>query len=60
MARLDILVPLLEETFLTGGKLKLKLVFTTQQRLEKVSVVTILDHLILYTAEQTFGKLIRR
>lgn len=60
MARLDILAPLLEEAFLTGEKLKLELVFTTQQRLEKVSVVTILDHLILYTAEQTFGKLIRR
>lgn len=59
LARLDILAPLLE-VFLTHENLKLELVFTTHPRLEKLSVVTILDDLILYTAEQTFVKLIRR
>lgn len=60
LGKLDVLARLLEEAFLTNEKLKLELVFTTHLRLEKVPVVTILDHLILYAAEQTFGKLIRR
>lgn len=59
LARLDVLAPLLE-VFLTRDNLKLELVFTAHLRLEKLSEVTILDDLILYTAEQTFVKWIRR
>ena len=60
LARLGTLTPLLEEAFLTNEKLKLELVFTTHLWLGKMSVVTTLDHLILYTVEQTSGKLIGR